>query len=239
LGNLRDNKGYNQVFKPSKALEVRTERRCDYIISKINLKGNKRILEIGSGTGELAYMIAKKTGKNVTGIDVCKPFVDKAKKEYKLKGLSYKLIDFNNKKDLAKIRSLGRFDYIIGNGILHHLFYDLHKSLKNIKLMLKDDGGIVFLEPNIFNPYCFFIFKFYLFRKMANLDPEEMAFSRRFIYGRLMDSGFSNIEVRYKDFLLPNTPAFLIKTVIFVGAILERIPLLNMVSQSIFISAKK
>jgi hypothetical protein len=44
--------------------------------------------------------------------------------------------------------------------------------------------------------------------------------------------------VEYKDFLLPGIPDFLITPSVVVGDVLEKMPVLNKVSQSIFISAE-
>jgi hypothetical protein len=112
--------------------------------------------------------------------------------------------------------------------------------LRNLKNLLKDNGKIIFIEPNIFNPYCFVIFRTTpFFRRMANLEPDEMAFSGKYIIRLLKKNAYSEIKVEYKDFLLPVTPPFLIKMTIALGNVLERIPVMDHLSQSIFISAKK
>ena len=54
-----------------------------------------------------------------------------------------------------------------------------------------------------------------------------------------MTSGFTNIKVEYKDFLLPVMPEFLIRPSLRVGSVLEKIPGVKTISQSIFISAMK
>ena len=66
-----------------------------------------------------------------------------------------------------------------------------------------------------------------------------MAFSRRYITSLLSAAGYRNIRVEYKYFLLPGIPDVLIAPSIAAGAVMERIPLVRMVSQSIFISATK
>jgi hypothetical protein len=76
-------------------------------------------------------------------------------------------------------------------------------------------------------------------RKMAHLDPDEMAFSRPFIIKKLIKAKYQDVKVEYKDFLLPGIPDFLIKPSIAVGDVLEKIPVVKNVSQSIFISAVK
>ena len=132
-----------------------------------------------------------------------------------------------------------QIDYIIGNGILHHLYYNLDEALKSILFLLKDGGKLIFLEPNLINPYCYLIFSFPFFRKKANLEPDEMAFTRSFIKKKLAEAGFSSSKVTYKDFLLPFIPSSLINTVIVVGDFIEKIPGLNRMTQSIFIVGNK
>jgi SAM-dependent methyltransferase len=145
-------------------------------------------------------------------------------------------LDFKNPKQLGE----QRFDYILGNGILHHLYSDLDNSLATLKNLLKDKGKILFIEPNIYNPYCYLIFGTTpFFRKLANLEPDEMAFSGKFITRMLKKHSYSGIMVEYKDFLLPIIPPFLINPTIALGNILERIPGVKYLSQSIFISAEK
>ena len=99
-------------------------------------------------------------------------------------------------------------------------------------------GKIIFWEPNILNPYISLIFKIPALRKMAKLEPEEMAFSKKFIEKKLVNSDYANIKVSYRDFLLPNTPKNLIKPIIKIGDITEKTPL-KLLSQSLFIVAEK
>lgn len=235
MASLKDDRGFNQMFIPSKALAIRTRRRCDFMISEMNLSGDSSVLEIGCGTGGTAFYLAQKTGARILGADICKPFIDEAKKSYNLPNLDFEAVDvvdpgsFSGKK----------FDYVVGNGILHHVYFNLGDVLEKIRSLLNSRGKIIFLEPNIYNPYCFLIFSFPAFRKMANLEPGEMAFSGKFITKELIKAGFSDIHVRFRDFLLPNTPGVLINPLIITGDVLEKIPVLNLASQSIFITAVK
>ena len=235
MKHIRDDKGYNQIFSPSKALAVRTERRCEYMIRKMNIKKNTKILEIGCGSGEISFLLAKKTNAEISGTDICKPFIDEAKKKYQLPNLNFEVMDFISPESVMD----KKFDYIVGNGVLHHLYFHLDNALKNIFSLLNEKGKMIFLEPNLLNPYCFAIFTFPYFRKLANLEPSEMAFTKKFITQKLKASAYSQIKVEYRDFLLPNIPKILIKPVIAAGSLLERIPILRNASQSIFISAEK
>ena len=236
MSDIVDDRGYNQVWERTETFKIRIERRAELIINEMDKKDETiNVLEIGSGTGEISYFIANKTKANVLGIDLCQPFVDGANNEFKLSNLNFMNLDFNHPEKLMGMK----FDYIIGNGILHHLYYQLDSALVNIHALLKDGGKFIFMEPNIYNPYCYLIFKFDTFRKLAKLEPDEMAFSRNFIKQKLQKAKYQQVKVSYKDFLLPNTPSFLVKPIIWVGDIIEKIFPLNRVTQSIFICSKK
>ncbi len=234
--SIQDDRGYNQGFKPGKALTVRSKRRCDWFIAQMDLPGRLDILEIGCGTGELSSMIAQRTNHQVLGIDICESFIHQARSDYKHPSLQFQVMDFHNSDPLVT----KKFDYILGNGILHHLYANLDDALESIRDLLKNHGKIMFIEPNIYNPYCFLIFRTTpFFRNMARLEPGEMAFSRKHIARLLKRHAFQEIVVEYRDFLLPNTPAFLIRVIIALGSVLEKTPLIKYLSQSIFISAKQ
>ncbi len=242
MTTVKDDRGYNQIYSKNKALEIRTQRRVDYMTKELsrtkNLKGSE-ILEIGCGTGEAAYRLALKTGANVYGTDLCVPFVEQARANYQLPNLEYGILDFNSQKDLDGITSTKKFDSVVGNGILHHLYYNLNESLTNINRLMNPGGKIVFLEPNFFNPYCLLIFNVQPFRKLARLEPTEMTFTRGFIRRKLEAAGFVEIKIEFKDFLLPGVPNWSIRPLVGIGAVLEKVPVLKALAQSIFISAAK
>ena len=144
------------------------------------------------------------------------------------------MLDFNE----AAKNVHQKFDYLIGNGILHHLYYNLNESLATFKKILNPNGKIIFMEPNIYNPYVAAIFKNSTLRNWAKLEPDEMAFSKDFIQQKLRASEFKNIKITYKDFLLPGVPELMIAPSIVVGDILEKTPL-KLVSQSILICANQ
>lgn len=235
MSNIKDDRGFNQVWADSESTRVRAERRCDYIISQMNIDASKSIMEIGCGMGTNSFMLAQKTGMKVLGTDLCGPFIEEARKKFQLPNLRFDVLDFNR---VAQFKG-EKFDYIIGNGILHHLYHNLDEAFTNMLSLLKDGGKIIFLEPNIYNPYVYLIFSYLFFREKASLEPDEMAFSKSYITEKLLKAKYKNIKVEYKDFLLPGIPDIAIKPSILVGNVLEKIPLINKVSQSIFIQATK
>jgi ubiquinone/menaquinone biosynthesis C-methylase UbiE len=235
MASIKDDRGFNQGFELVKSTEVRMKRRSDLILTETEKSATKKILEIGCGTGEIAYWMAQNSPAQVLGTDLCVPFIEDAGKKYQLPNLQYAVLDFN-KADQFKGE---KFDYIVGNGILHHLYYHLDEALKNMLGLLNKGGKMIFMEPNIYNPYIHFIFSYPKLRVKAHLEPDEMAFSKNFIEDKLLTAGYTNIKVEYRDFLLPGIPAFLINPSVVVGDVLEKIPVVKKVSQSIFITAEK
>jgi 2-polyprenyl-3-methyl-5-hydroxy-6-metoxy-1,4-benzoquinol methylase len=234
MAEIKDDRGFNQVFKETKTNKYRAGRRNNYFADMVNQNRVNDILEIGCGLGDLSYFLAANSKNNVLGTDICVPFIDKAKLNYKLTNLEYMVMDFN----YPEVLKGKKFDYIVGNGILHHLYYNLDSSLVKIKNLLKEGGKIIFLEPNLINPYCFLIFNTTgFFRNWAKLEPTEMAFSKKYISKKLIRAGYRNIEIQNKDFLVPGTPFFLAKPIVFFGNIIEKVPGLKLLSQSIFICA--
>lgn len=229
MASIIDDRGYNQGFKLVESTLVRMKRRADLILAEMDVTKQGDVLEIGCGTGEISNWLAQGSRYKILGTDLCEPFIQAAAHKYRRDNLAFEVVDFN---DPGQVRER-KFDYIVGNGILHHLYPKLSESLKTIRLLLKPGGKMIFMEPNIYNPYCAIIFN--LTRKLANLEPDEMAFSRRWISRKLLEAGYATIDVRYKDFLVPGVPSFLIKPSIMIGDCLERIPPLNRLSQSLFI----
>ena len=237
MASIVDDRGFNQGFVPTKALIQRTQRRCDALVAEMDLSRRSEVLELGCGTGELSYLLAQKSGTNVIGTDLCKPFVERARETYQLSNLSYEMLDLRAAEQLESMA--GRFDYVVGNGILHHVYHDLDDVLTKLKSLLRPGGKLLFWEPNLLNPYVTLIFNIPFLRKVAKLEPDEMAFTPSFIRAKLEKAGLEVLRVETRDFLLPNTPDLFIRPVVHIGDILERISALNWLAQSIFISASR
>lgn len=231
MASIIDDRGYNQGFILAESTVVRMKRRAQLMLAEMDLSASGDILEIGCGTGEISRYLAEGSNYRVLGTDICAPFIEMAAVTHKKDNLSFEVVNFN---DPSQIKNR-TFDYIVGNGILHHLYPNLLASLKTIRSLLKPQGKMIFMEPNIYNPYCAVIFNFT--RKLANLEPDEMAFSRRHISRKLYEAGYSNFNVSYRDFLVPGVPKFLIAPSIVIGDYLEKLPPLNRLSQSLFIVA--
>src|SRR3989338_3795372 len=228
MTSIIDERGYNQEFVSSPALTARNKRRADAILREISWGP---ILEIGCGTGEVTNFLSRGTKEKVTAIDISPGFAAEAKHRC---GDAVEVIPVS----FEDFEPGQKFGAIVGNGILHH-FENLDAMLYKINQMLLPSGKVVFWEPNLLNPFCLMLFTVPVLRRWGRLEPQEIAFTRRDIFRRMRKAGFKNIRAEYRDFLLPNTPESLINPLIAVGGVLERMPFLKILSQSLFIVASK
>ena len=238
--SIIDDRGYNQGFKPSPSLVVRNQQRVAHLLRCLRITTTPHhMLEIGCGTGEYASLLASQSHISVLGTDICQPFVDYAQQHFAKANLRFDCFDFTDATEVHNHIGATRFDSVVGNGILHHMYYHLDDVLSHIRRLLVPGGRIAFMEPNLYNPYIAAIFQIGVLRKLAKLEPSEMAFSRGTIAAALQRVGFTDVHVEYRDFLVPGTPAALIGPVQAVGAVAERIPGIQMMAQSLLISAQK
>jgi SAM-dependent methyltransferase len=235
MASLVDDRGYNQGFRWTPTTEVRMRRRADAILEAVGAGEGDRILEIGCGTGELAHFLARDTRAHVTGADLCEPFIAQAKASFGTDRLDFVTADLSKAEDIAR---LGRkFRAVVGNGILHHLYFHIDDAVERLAQLLVPGGRFVFWEPNLFNPYVYAIFSFKPLRKLAKLEPDEMAFTPRWISTHLERAGFTNVQAEFRDFLVPVVPFPLVPAVTKLGDVAEHLPGVNRLAQSLFITA--
>ena len=113
--------------------------------AKINLSG-KRALDYGCGNGGFSYLLASR-GAFVEGIDLSESLVEVAKQRIPHGVPQPK---FSVRDAHATGLADGVFDYVFGNGILHHL--ELEKAYREISRVLKPGGRAFFMEPMYQHP---------------------------------------------------------------------------------------
>lgn len=149
--NLKQNKHlksfYNKVYVKGEKKHFTSYRESSStsevkeVLKQISWK-NKKVLDVGCGTGFFAFNAAKK-GAKVLGIDFSKEAIDLAKSQYCHPNLNFQIIDVNKIDD--------KFDVIVSNGTLEHMDNPL-KTLKLFKCHLKPKGKIIITSPNWTNP---------------------------------------------------------------------------------------
>jgi SAM-dependent methyltransferase len=231
---VRDDRGFNQVFAPVGSTPLRQQRRNDWLLAQIAKVRARRVLEIGSGTGESAAYLAERTSAEVVAVDISPAFITASRNRYHAPNLRYELFDLLGDQPLA----FGQFDLICGNGILHHLVKRLPEVLSSMKQLTNPGGGMAFIEPNLMNPYCAFAFGTKLGRRFARLEPDEMAFKRGTLTQALNAAGWSDVAVATRDFLVPGLPLPLVKPTLALEPMLEASSLTSWLAQSHFMTAR-
>ena len=231
---IADEHGYNQVFALVGSTVERMRRRSEWMVKHIEASGAKRVLELGCGTGEAANFLAEHSSAEIVAVDISEAFLAQARERFKRPNLRYELLDLLG----PAPKALGVFDMVCGNGILHHLVKVLPELMASLRHITTPDGRLAFIEPNFLNPYCAFSFGTPVGRRLAKLEPDEMAFTRRQLKTVLTGAGWKNIDVATRDFLVPGVPESLVKPIIAVEPILEATPLTRWLAQSHFITAE-
>jgi len=127
------------------------ENVLDKLISFAGLSKAHRILELGCGAGRYTIPLIQR-GYNITGIDISKRMIDKAREDAFSAGLPLdKVCLICEEFSAFKVNGEDKFDAVIGFNILHHLF-DMSECFCNISKIIKKDGIVAFIEPNALNP---------------------------------------------------------------------------------------
>lgn len=227
------NKSEQVWGREGEAGRVRAERRAKMIADFCNLNTEKRVLEIGCGTGMLTRYLAD-TGANITATDIFPEFLDIAAKRTGDKNrISFRILDAENMDALEE----DSFDAVCGLSILHHL--DINKVFKNIRRVLRPGGLLAFSEPNMLNPQIALQKNIPIIKKWAGDSPDETAFFSWIMKKKLRNFDFADIMVQPFDFLHPAAPDFMVPIISRVGYILEKTPLIKEIAGSLFIGAKK
>jgi len=93
----------------------------------------KKIIEIGTGYGQILYLLKQKGFNDLSGLDINRQAVFFIKKNFKFINMNYgSALKINNKK---------KYDIVLCNGVLHHT-NSLEKGLKQLNKILKKDGKI-------------------------------------------------------------------------------------------------
>lgn len=229
-----DERGFNQVFRPVGTTLYRAQRRYNWFAKQAQAIPAKRILEIGCGLGDAAYHLARATDAEVLGIDFSPSFVDAARSHFTASNLTFRVLDVCS----VEFNTLGHFDLVIGNGILHHLRPRLIEILARLRGVIVPNGALAFIEPNLLHPACMLLFGTSLGRRLAKLEPEEMAFRAGELSDALRAAGWGDIRIKTADLLLPGLPRFLTRPMLNLESLVERSFAIRVFGQSHFVTGR-
>lgn len=112
------------------------------VAKALSWKG-KSALDVGCGTGLMAFEAARRGASKVVGIDFSPEAIRAAKEKYRHPNLEYRVENIGRHK--------GRYDIIMSLGTLEHMDDPL-ATLRLLKRRLNQGGAIVITSPNWSNP---------------------------------------------------------------------------------------
>tara|TARA_B100000941_G_scaffold282580_1_gene251192 strand:- start:2707 stop:3450 length:744 start_codon:yes stop_codon:yes gene_type:complete len=117
-----------------------------YNYLSFNVKNND-VLDYGCGVGPVIEKVLKFNPNKITGIDISKVSIEKAKARFVKFESSVEFMVDNCEK--TKFED-NKFDLVYGQGILHHL--EISSCIFEISRILKPGGKFLFIEPLGTNP---------------------------------------------------------------------------------------
>lgn len=116
----------------------------DYMLDSLGCLTDRKIMEVGSGSGWFSVYLAQKGAKLVHGIEVSPKMIEVAERRASVNNLSDR-VQFEQRlaEDIRFERNI--FDLIVGISVLHHV--DIKAFCRNIKDHLQADGKAIFIEP--------------------------------------------------------------------------------------------
>lgn len=140
-------KSFEESFRSSSYYNRQTndQAHLDLILNYIPVKSGMKILDLGTGTGFLAFPFAKKyISADIVGLDIVEQTLEKNQKLAKsnkiknLRFVSYDGIDFPFDND--------SFDIVITRYALHH-FPSIENTFREISRVLKKNGLFFLSDP--------------------------------------------------------------------------------------------
>lgn len=208
---------------------LRAKRRVKEFLRYFDLRENKRILEVGCGTGIFTEFFCQIQVKPIA-VDISYDLLQEAMERNP--NIIFIQADAENLPFKVNV-----FDCVFGVSILHHL--DISAALRSIKAVLKNNGVIIFSEPNMLNPQIFLQKRIPLLKRFMLDTPAETAFFRWRLKKILELNGFKQINIHPFEFLHPFIPKCLINFVKKLELHLEGTPFIREIAGSLLIFAEK
>lgn len=118
----------------------------DSIIDILPVKRGMRILDLGTGSGYLAFAIARRyPDVSLTGLDIVEKALEQNRKRAEHEGIEN--LSFSSYDGISFPFEKGSFDMVVSRYALHH-FPDIHKSLSEVHRVLSEKGCFFISDPS-------------------------------------------------------------------------------------------
>lgn len=135
---------FNKIAKEWDSIIEVNEEKINLLLSKLDIKSNERILDVGTGTGVIIPFIkALNKGGYIKGVDISTGMLNIAKEKYKnLENIEFEI------KDVEEEEIYEKYDKII----LYSMFPHLENKTKTVKTLinknLNKNGKLIIAHSN-------------------------------------------------------------------------------------------
>lgn len=135
---------FNKIAKEWDSIIEVNEEKINLLLSKLDIKSNERILDVGTGTGVIIPFIkALNKGGYIKGVDISTGMLNIAKEKYKnLDNIEFEI------KDVEEEEIYEKYDKII----LYSMFPHLENKTKTVKTLinknLNKNGKLIIAHSN-------------------------------------------------------------------------------------------
>jgi ubiquinone/menaquinone biosynthesis C-methylase UbiE len=118
-------------------------------------KAGEKVLDLGSGTGDLTLAIAAaRPDLMVTGVEPLESYVSFAKERAAEQGLANVEFVQGFAEDLSPVLPTGSVDWVVSSDVLHHVS-DEQAAINSVAAVCSPGASWLAIEPNPWNPYIF------------------------------------------------------------------------------------
>lgn len=139
--------GFDEDFSKTNYMEQRTgdDEHLHKILSYLNITPHSKILDLGTGSGFLAFPVAQSNPEStVVGLDIAVRTLAQNREKASAMGLSH--LNFVDYDGMNLPIEDNTFDYVVTRYALHH-FPDIEKTFFEIRRILKTGGILIISDP--------------------------------------------------------------------------------------------
>ena len=142
----RTKQGFEASFKADSYYNRQTKdkKHLEMIMNCLQVKSGMKILDLGTGTGYLAFPFAKKYSVQVVGLDIVENALEENRKRARAESLNN--LHFINYDGIKFPFDSNSFDMVITRYALHH-FPDISSTFSEINRVLKNKGVFFLSDP--------------------------------------------------------------------------------------------
>ena len=140
--------GFEAAFAEKSFYDRQTQdsSHIDSILDILPIKSGMRILDLGTGSGYLAFSLARRyPDVSFTGLDIVEIALEQNRKRTEQEGL--KNLSFSSYDGISFPFEESSFDMVVSRYALHH-FPDIHKSLSEVHRVLTEKGYFFISDPS-------------------------------------------------------------------------------------------